>query len=145
MPIKFRAISVSESLNRKHNDIDVRVAEATGVLLQAIDTISRLAKPKNLTVTGCYLRRFEQVTSDESMHTIRIAEWQILATIQNRVVNVIAHGVFHSGGRSLFINGKSIYIRPELGGVSLDDIWQDSNKWKEFYNAVGKYEIKVPG
>lgn len=145
MPIKFRSISASESLNQEHNAVDVQVAQSAEVLLRAIECMSGLAKPKTLTISNVYLQRFEQVPSDESRHAIRIdspadepvdeiAEWQIIGAVQGRIVNVIAHGVFHtykhnrSGNRELFINGKSIYLKPELGGVSLNAIWQDSNR-----------------
>ena len=149
----LRSASVREALNIG-KDIDrIRVAEATGTLLQAINKIDYLVAPKRFNLTGAYLRHFEVQENGFANHSMRvegdspideISEWQIVGTVGDRIVNVIARGIFHthkenhSGNHELIFNGKPNY-RPEYGGATVDDIWQESGIYKIYdkANAIG--------
>jgi len=137
------ALNIGEDINRK------RVAEATNTLLQAINKIDYLVAPKQFKLTGAYLRRFEVEEKGFANHAVRIigdspideiSEWQIIGTVGDRIVNVIAQGIFHthkenrSGNHEFTFNGKPNY-RPECGGTTIDDIWQESGIYKNYDKA----------
>ena len=130
-------------------------SHAVETFARTLDILSDLAAPKNFVYTGSQLRRMEQMSSDESQHKVRcvqpaypaideIVEWQVLGKIGDKTVNVICCSIFHtyignrSGSRETTINGKEPGLWEELGGLTLDDIWQDSNKWKEVLSDDSK-------
>lgn len=145
----LRSSNVREALNIGEDVVRKRVAGATGTLLQAINKIDYLVAPKRFKLTGAYLRQFEVQENGFTNHSLmvegdcpidEVSEWQIIGTVGDRIVNVIAKGIFHthknnrSGGREFIFNGKPAY-RPEYGGATIDDIWQESGLYKNFPNA----------
>lgn len=153
---KLQSVSVRESLNQPHEVLDMRVAGATATLLKALHAIDSLVKPKRFELHGAYLRRFEAKDNGFSRHSMRcvgdlpideISEWQITGTVGERIVNVIVQGVFHthqqnrSGNHEFTLNGKPNY-RPEYGGITIDDIWQESGLYKNFDKASSLGIIK---
>lgn len=149
----LRSASVREALNIGKDINRIRVADATGALLQAINKIDYLVAPKRFNLKGAYLRQFEVQENGCSSHSLiveddvpidEVSEWQIVGTVGDRIVNVIAKGIFHthkenrSGNHELFFNGKPNF-RPEFGGATLEDIWQESGIYKNFEgaNALG--------
>jgi len=141
--------SVREALNIGEDIIRKRVAEATDTLLKATNKIDYLVAPKHFKLTGAYLRQFEVQGNGFANHSLRvegdcpideISEWQIIGTVGDRIVNVIAKGIFHthknnrSGGHEFIFNGKPNY-RPEYGGATIDDIWQETGIYRNFPNA----------
>ena len=121
---------------------------AVGVLLDVLDRLSELAMPKYFVYSGSTLKRMEQVPSNGKMHQVKvtspvlpfideIVEWQVYGSIGGRIVNCRVESVFHThegnrtGSKHWTINGKDPYLRQDLGGLCLDDVWQDNNKWKE--------------
>ena len=144
------ALNIGEDITRK------RVAGATDTLLRAINVIDSLVMPKHFSLTGAYLRQFEAADNGFSRHSLRvvddtpideISEWQVIGTVGERIVNVIAKGIFHthrnnrSGNYEYTFNGKPHY-RPEYGGITIDDIWQESGLYKQFFKASATGIIK---
>lgn len=130
----------------RHNELDERVSDSAEALLKTIGILDDLAKPKHFNLHNMALKQFDQLPSDESRHYVRvtcpketpvdeIVCWQVYGDIGGRIVNVVAYHVFHTyindrtGSGEYFINGKTD-CKPERGGVTLDDIWQDNDKWK---------------
>ena len=157
----LRSASVREALNIGKDIGRIRVAEATGALLQAINKIDYLVAPKRFNLTGAYLRRFEVQENGFTNHAMRvegdspideISEWQIIGTVGDRIVNVIAGGIFHthkenrSGNHEFIFNGKPDF-RPEYGGATIDDIWQESEHYKNYdkANAIGMIKTNRRG
>lgn len=145
----LRSTNVKEALNIGEDVVRKRVAGATGTLLQAINKIDYLVAPKHFKLTGAYLRQFEVQENGSRHHSLRVeedcpidevSEWQIIGTVGERIVNVIAKGIFHtyknnrSGGHEFTFNGKPDH-RPEYGGATIDDIWQESGLYKQFFKA----------
>jgi len=147
----LRSASVREALNLglDHNTEILRVVGATNTLLRAIHMIDSLVAPKHFRLTGAYLRQFEAVDKGFDRHSMRvvgdkpideISEWQVIGTVGDRIVNVIAYGVFHthqknrSGNYEYIFNGKP-HFRPEYGGITIDDIWQETGLYKNFNKA----------
>jgi len=145
----LRSVSTREALNIGEDITRKRVAGATDTLLRAINVIDSLVKPKHFKLTGAYLRHFEVTENGASNHYLRvvddtpideISEWQVIGTVGERIVNVIAQGIFHthknnrSGNYEYTFNGKPHY-RPEYGGITVDDIWQETGLYKQFFNA----------
>lgn len=145
----LRSVTVREALNLDKDLSRIRAADATGTLLQAINKIDYLVAPKRFNLTGAYLRHFEVQENGFTNHSMRvegdsaideISEWQIIGTVGDRIVNVIARGVFHthkenrSGNRELTFNGKPDF-RPECGGATIDDIWQEAGIYKNYEGA----------
>lgn len=144
---KLQSASVREALNLglDHNATILRVAGATETLIKAIHVIDSLVAPKRFSLTGAYLRCFETQDNGFARHSVKcegdeptdeISEWQVIGTVGDRIVNLIARGVFHthknnrSGNHEYLFNGKPNY-RPEYGGVTIDDIWQESGLYKQ--------------
>jgi len=145
----LRSVSVREALNIGEDVVRKRVAEATDTLLKATNKIDYLVAPKHFKLTGAYLRQFEVQENGFRNHALRVegdcpidevSEWQIIGTVGGRIVNVIAKGIFHthknnrSGGHEFIFNGKPNY-RPEYGGATIDDIWQETGLYKQFFKA----------
>jgi len=142
---------INEWTNTKIEDYPYpQVRIAAKVLLMTIRKLDYFAKPKQFNLSYCSLLEFEQVPSDGSRHRIRIEyptdkmidevfRWQVVGSIGGRAVNVISKFIFHthknnrSGSGEWFINQKDAYLREDSGGLSMDDIWQDNNKWRESY------------
>lgn len=125
-------------------EINARVADATEALLKTITILDELAKPKQFNLSSANLCRFDQLPSNGSRHSVRvqddilvdeIVKWQVYGNIGGRIVNVVVYHLFHthkdnrSGSGEFFINGKTDR-KPEYGGITLDDVWQDNDKWK---------------
>ncbi len=147
----LRSASVREALNMRHdhNTVLLQVVGATKTLLEAINIIDSLVAPKRFNLRDADLRVFEAKDNGFANHSIRvegespideISEWQIIGTVGDRIVNIVARGVFHthqhdrSGNRELTINGKPNY-KPEYGGINIDDIWQETGEYEKFTNA----------
>ena len=142
----LRSASVREALNIGEDVTRKRVSEATDTLLKAINKIDYLVAPKHFKLTGAYLRQFEVQENGSRNHSLRvegdcpideISEWQVIGTVGERIVNVIARGIFHthknnrSGGHEFIFNGKPDYL-PEYGGATIEDIWQETGIYKNF-------------
>jgi len=114
--------------------------------MRTLDRLSHFAEPKNFVFLGATLIEAQQIPSDESRHTVRniwpvdtpvdeVIRIQVHGRIGNRTVNVVARYTFHtylnnrSGSEEFRINGKDAWLREDLGGLELEDIWQDNNKW----------------
>lgn len=125
-------------------DIKARVCDATESLLKTISILDDLAKPKNFKMGSTNLIRFDQLPSNGNRHSVsvmgdipidEIVQWQVYGNIGDKIVNVVVYHIFHthkenrSGGGEYFINGKKD-CKPEFGGITLDDVWQDNNKWQ---------------
>lgn len=123
-----------------------RVCDATESLLKAITILDDLAKPKQFNLSSAQLLQFDRIPSNGSRHHVRvegekpideIVGWQIYGHIgdSDRIINCKVYHIFHtqednrSGSGEFFINGKTD-CKPEYGGITLDDIWQDANKWE---------------
>jgi len=121
-----------------------QVEQATRALLETIRRLDRFAKPKQFSLHHCQLLKFERVPSDGKMHRIKVEYppdkmideifvWQIIGAIGDKVVNVVSEWIFHthennrSGNTEWHINGKDAYLRKDLGGLSIEDIWQADN------------------
>jgi len=69
--------------------------------------------------------------------------WQVTGAISERIVNVVSEYIFHtykhnrSGNGEWHINSKDAWLREDMGGLSIDDIWQDNDKWKPAYATAG--------
>lgn len=152
----LRSVSTREALNIGEDITRKRVAGATDTLLRVINVIDSLVKPKHFKLTGAYLRRFETADNGFSNHHLRvvddtpideISEWQVIGTVGERIVNIIAKGVFHthqnnrSGNYEYTFNGKPNY-RPEYGGITINDIWQETGLYKQFFKASATSIIK---
>ena len=141
--------------NRAYSNLDgspyKQVAESANALLSAIASIERLAAPKQFRMMGCYLMRYDSLPSNGRNHYIRAVgdepidetyAWQITGTVGGRVINAVAVTVFHthkenrSGAWQRWINGKDPSLKPEYGGVTLDDLWQDADLWREAREAA---------
>jgi len=147
----LKRASVREALNMGlgGNTEILQTVGATSTLIKALHMIDSLVAPKHFCLIGAYLRRFEAVDNGFSRHSLKIegekpideiSEWQVVGTAGDRIVNVIALGVFHthqhnrSGNHEYSFNGKP-YLRPEYGGITRDDIWQESGLYKQFNGA----------
>lgn len=155
---KLQSASIRTALNMEldHNITMLQVAGATHTLIKALHVIDSLVVPKRFILNSAYLRRFEAVDKGFSNHSLRvdgdnpideISEWQVVGTAGDRIVNVIAYGVFHthqnnrSGGYEYLFNGKP-FNRPEYGGVTVDDIWQESGLYQQFDKATSHGVVK---
>jgi len=129
---------------------NLRLAHATRTLLEAIRILDWLVKPKHFVFSDAKLREFSRISVDGSQHHLRAvddepidetAEWQVFGQVGDRIVNVIARSTFHthaenrSGSTDFFVNGKP-YMKPEYGGVTVDDIWQAAGLHKQFDGAT---------
>jgi len=129
---------------------NLRLAHATYTLLEAIRILDWLVKPKHFIFSDAKLREFSRISVDGSHHYLRAVddepiaettEWQVFGQVGDRIVNVIARSTFHthaenrSGSTDFFINGKP-NMRPEYGGVTVDDIWQATGLHKQFDGAT---------
>ena len=147
--LQSSSVRVASNMGHDGNTEILRVADSAATLIKAIHMIDSLVAPKRFHLTGAYLRRFEAVDNGFAHHSLRvegdkpideISEWQVVGTVGDRIVNVIAFGVFHthqhnrSGNREYSFNGKP-YLRPEYGGITIDDIWQESGLYKQFNGA----------
>jgi hypothetical protein len=148
--IKFNSCSVDKALQLP-DDLELyRVSAATETLIRGINRLGELAKPHSFVYSSAYLMKFERKISDGYSHTLRvdderpveeISRWQIFGTINNRIANVVVEGTFYtsetnrSGHNEYLMNGKKLNHKPEYGGVTLDDIWQDNKKYEKFLNA----------
>lgn len=147
----LRSASVREAMNMGlGKDINlIQVAGATETLLKGINIIDYLVKPKKFSLTSAYLRCFESKDNGFSNHRVKvmddnpvdeISEWQIIGTVREHIVNIVVRGIFHthqhnrSGNHEFTINGKPDF-RPEYGGITVDDIWQESGIYKQFSEA----------
>ena len=143
----LQSASIREALNLglDKDTTVLRVAGATNTLIRAIHMVDSLVAPKRFKLTGAYLRKFETQNNGFSRHALRcvgdepideVSEWQVIGTVGDRIVNVIAQGVFHthqhdrSGSYEYIFNGKP-HHRPEYGGITIDDIWQESGLYKQ--------------
>lgn len=147
--LKSASVREALNLNLDHNLTILQVAGATNTLLKAIHMIDSLVAPKRFNLSGAYLRRFETQDNGFSRHSLRvvddspideISEWQVVGTVGDRIVNVIAQGIFHthrsnrSGNHEYIFNGKP-HHRPEYGGITIDDIWQEAGLYKNYGKA----------
>ena len=134
-----------------HSTIDTypyqQVRLSTESLLKAIRMLGEMAKPKHFDMSSCSLIRFEALPSNGKRHGIRVVDdlpidevytWQVWGSIGGRTVNIISEYIFHthkenrSGSGEWHVNGKDAYLREDMGGLAIDDIWQDNNEWKDY-------------
>ncbi len=144
----FSDAKASSKLDKKEDAIYNRVCEATKCVLEALEILGNFARPKSFTFHGATLLAFEREASVYSererwMHidgdtpVTETVCWQILGTIDNRVVNVVVQNTFYtfkdnrSGNWEFRLNGKR-HVRPQDGGFTIDDIWQDTGTWEKF-------------
>ena len=137
-----------------------QVEGCTSALLKTIQRLDVYAKPKQFNLSSCCLLRFASLPSDEKRHTLRVISpsdepidetyaWQVTGTIGGRIVNVVCEYIFHtythnrSGNGEWHINGKDAWLRADMGGLDIDDIWQDENKWRRAYTAIVAKECNL--
>ena len=128
-----------------------RVAGSAESLLRSIARIEALAERKQFTLTSCSLLRFDRQPSNGYGHELHVVGdrpivethvWQIYGTIQGRIINAVSEYRFYtheenrSGHGEAYLNGKARSLKPEYGGVVLDDLWQDANLWQEVREAA---------
>ena len=136
---------VSESMDKYPYP---QVADCAESLLKTIRVLERLANRKHFYLSHCRLLCFDRKPSDGHNHQISVVGdkkidetyiWQVTGRISNQIINVVAKYIFHthqdnrSGSGEYHINGKDAYLRADLGGLTLDDIWQDKGKWRKPY------------
>ena len=122
-----------------------RVADSAEALLHSIGKIERLAGRRQFVLVSCQLLRFTRMTADGHSHKVCVHGdkpvvethiWQIHGRIQGRIINAISEYRFYthednlSGHGESLLNGKDHSLKPEYGGVTLDDLWQDVNLWQ---------------
>jgi len=145
---KLHSFGVQATPSTKDIEL-IRVAQASKSLIEGIQVIDSLAKPKQFNLSSAYLRRFDVEHNGKRNHSIyctddvpidEITEWQITGTVGDRIINAIVKYIFHthennrSGSGEFIINGKP-YIKPEYGGITLEDIYQESELYKQYDNT----------
>jgi hypothetical protein len=142
-----------------NKDINViRTAQSAKVLINGIETIERLVKPKKFNLSYATLLKSEVIHNGFNNHSVvvfadipidEIDVWQISGTVQDKIINVVVEHVFHtheqnrSGSGETTINGKDSSLKVEYGGVSLADIYQESGLYKQCYEkalSLGRYK-----
>ena len=133
--------------------LDKRVASSAECLLRSIGTIERLAGRKHFILNSCHLLRFDRSPTDGRGHQLHVdgdtpivetCAWQIYGSVQGRIINAVSEYRFftHEGNRSghgeSYLNGKEQSLKPEYGGVTLDDLWQDADLWRDAVPEVYK-------
>jgi len=132
-----------------HSELDdqlhKRVTGSAESLLRAVSRIEDLAGRKQFVFTSATLVRFDRQPSNGHGHEFHVAGdrpvvethvWQIYGTIQGRVINAVSEYRFYtheddrSGSGKALLNGKDPSLKPEYGGVTLDDLWQDADLWR---------------
>jgi len=120
------------------------------VLLYGLEEIDRLVKPKQPHFRLMNLRKVEVRSSDGENHLIQQVspkmepieeevEWQIIGKTGDRVINVLVNGVCFTNPQHscaslrIWINGKELGGPPEQGGLTLEDITQDTEAWRAFW------------
>ena len=151
----FCSVDAPYELRGKDDSIYDRVAGATETVFRTLRVLEDFAKPKAFTFHDASLIAFTVKPASGFQHHVRVEgytpideidRWQIFGSIGDRTVNVVAEHIFHthkdnrSGSGEYFINGKPL-MKPEFGGVTLDDIWQDSEKWKPYATRMGFYTV----
>jgi hypothetical protein len=155
--INYTFVSANSDKEGHTIELNERVADATEALLKTITVLDNLAKPKQFVLSHADLLQFEQKPSMRSRHTImvdgytpveEIVKWQVTGKIGERFVNVVVYHLFHtfkgnrSGNGEYFINGKTTK-KPEYGGITLEDIWDDNHKWDYKLDFVDKIVNEV--
>ena len=132
-----------------HTELDdqlhKRVAGSAESLLRAVSRIEDLAGRKQFVLTSATLVRFDRLPSNGRGHELHVVgdkpvvethAWQIYGRIQDRIINAVSlyrfytHEDNRSGHGESSLNGKSQSLKPEYGGVTLDDLWQDADLWR---------------
>ena len=133
-----------------HTELDdqlhKRVAGSAESLLRAVSRIEDLAGLKQFVFTSATLVRFDRNPTDghgrkprtvaEKTIVVETHAWQIYGSIQGRIINAVSlyrfytHEDNRSGHGESSLNGKSQSLKPEYGGVTLDDLWQDADLWR---------------
>ena len=165
MPIDIRSNWGQNKAGK--SDINEQVVDSAEVLLKCCEYLSRLVSPKTFRFSSFALLKFERTPTDGSKHGMRIMlggddnylptvdetiVWQVFGYVGNvkdrRTVNVIIRHILHtfkgdrSGTGETFINGKPLW-KPEYGGLTVDDIWQDTELYKkEYADAQSFYTYK---
>ena len=137
-----------------HDDYPYPQVECcTEALLRTIRRLDGFASPKQFRLSCSTLIRFVSLPSDERMHSVRVIAppdkpidevyvWQVTGDIGGRIVNIVCEYIFHtykrnrSGNGEWHINGKDAWLREDMGGLSIDDIWQDTDMWRPSYEAA---------
>ena len=129
----------------RDDQLHKRVALSAESLLRSVERIEALAGRKQFVLTNCRLLRFDRTPTNGRGHQLRVVGdkpiiethvWEIYGNIQGRIVNVISEYRFytHEGNRSghgeARLNGKDRSLKPEYGGVTIDDLWQHANLWR---------------
>lgn len=121
--------------NEKGLELEGHLSDA---ILDCLSNMSRLAKPKQFKFTSLNIMRCEVVNSPVNL----LVEFQIIGEIGSRITNAIycsiKHSYAHYGYGERTINGKPANLKPELGGVTLEDIWQDNELWKQHSSSIEK-------
>jgi len=138
-----------------HSELDdqlhERVTDSAESLLRAISRIERLAERKQFVLIDATLVRFDRLPANGRSHNLRVVgdrpvvethAWQIYGTIQGRFINAVSvyrfytHEDNRSGHGESHLNGKDQSLKPQYGGVTLDDLWQDADLWRSAREAA---------
>lgn len=129
-----------------------RGALLSQTLLRGMHIIDKLGKPKHFKPSFCHVLEFHIENNGFINHSMRVNDyppideiysWQITGVIGERYINAVVRYIFHTfeGNRSgtgcFTINGKTDCL-PKFGGITLDDIWQDTDNYKRF--TTGKIQ-----
>ena len=143
----YSSVSISTTPELEKDVSNIRVAEAAAALLDGIHIIESLVYPKQFSTHFIKMLLFNRIKTGSERHKIHVLDeqpiketvsWHITGVAGNRIVNAVITSIFYtsefnrSGTREIFINGKPNY-KPEFGGPTVEDIWQESGLYKQFF------------
>jgi len=140
MPVKLDTLWVSGEVGERE-----RVVCAT--LLRGLREIQCLAGRKIPEITVVHILEADERPADGSEHRVKIlepqatpvdyaAKVQLIGYLGGRSINAVVTGVKHgykengTGSYEFTMNGKPLGVHANRGGLTLDDLWQENERWK---------------
>lgn len=153
----YSMVSMSVTAELEKDVLNIRVAEASAALLNGIHIIESLVYPKQFETNFLKMLQFECKSTGLNQHKIKVHDdqpiqetvsWHITGVASGRIVNVVVTSTFYtfaenrSGHRVITINGKQ-NMKPEFGGITVEDIWQESGCYLPFVEGNPHPELYV--